>query len=78
MINMTPAPAVSGYNRQGTWTVLTPGENVSGYTYGGVLVSGTVTETVVPNEVVVEGVTLPGATRGRFRLMVRDILANAR
>lgn len=71
-------PTVSGRNRQGSWTVLAPGDRVSGYTYGGRLVHGTVVETQRPNEVVIEGSEVSGARRGRWTLTVRDILAVAR
>lgn len=73
---------VTGKNRQGTWTVLSAGDMISGYTFGGKLVTGTVVSTDrAPHEVTIDGLTGfgdPVIRRGRFTVLVRDVLTHVR
>ena len=74
------ATTVSGRNRQGSWTELSIGDTISGYTYGGVLVTGTITE-IAPGGVHVTGITgygQEGLTRGSWTVQVQDVLTHVR
>lgn len=79
---MNTMTAVAGKNRQGARTVLSVGDTISGYTYGGKLVTGTVVSTDRgPYEFTIEGITGfgdPRIVRGRFTVQMRDVLTHVR
>lgn len=74
-------PAVSGNIRNGSWTVLAVGDMISGYTYGGKLVTGRViaTHPYYPS-VTVEGISGYGEQirRSRWSVEVKDVLTSIR
>lgn len=66
---------VSGTIRNKTWTALSVGDMISGYTYGGHLVTGTVVDTG-DDRVEIEGITVRDTRRGRWTVYIRDVLTS--